>query len=113
LQSDPHLALYARLQDVNTRAKAALCAGNMEALRELTEEQQKVLKKLRKLGLSKNTELRDVLSDVQRQVDEVMVLLLESREHTLDEMGTTVQKKKQAAAYRAVERIAGHPGGRR
>jgi gas vesicle protein len=113
LQSDPHLALYARLQDVNARAKAALCAGNMEALRELTEEQQKVLKKLRKLGLSKSSELRDVLSDVRRQVDEVMGLLQESRQQTLDEMGTTVQKKRQAAAYRAVEKIARYPGGRR
>jgi polyhydroxyalkanoate synthesis regulator phasin len=113
LQSDPHLALYARLQDANVRAKEALCAGNMEALQELTQEQQKVLKKLRKLGLSKNPELRDIVSDVLRQMDEVMGLLQKNREQTLDEMGTTVQKKKQAAAYRAVEKIARHPGGRR
>lgn len=113
MQSDPHLALYTRLQEVNAGAKAALCAGNIEALQELTEEQQEVLKKLRKLGLSKNTELRDVLLDVRRQVDEVMSLLQKNREQTLDEMGTTVQKKKQAAAYRAVEKIARYPGGRR
>jgi ClpP class serine protease len=85
----------------------------MEALQELTQEQQKVMEKLSKLGLSKNPELQDILSDVLRQVDEVLGLLQKNREQTFDEMGTTVQKKRQAAAYRAVEKIARHPGGRR
>lgn len=107
MQSELHQASYDQLFDVTARLKQAVSSGDYEALPGLTTEHNMVMETLRRLGLSDNPDLLELVLDVKRQVDEAMNLMRNSRDQLSEALTSTAGKRKQVAAYRTVEDCSG------
>ncbi len=109
MQSERLLTLYARLREVNSKVRAAVCSGSMDELRALLHEHRTVAKKIRRQGISRDPALLGMVAEVRGEVVEVLEMLRQKRDQTLEAKGETAQRKKQAAAYMAIEKIARFP----
>lgn len=109
MQSKRLFELYGRLREVNSRARAAICSGSMAELEALLPEHRQIAQKIRRQGISYDPALLGIVEEVRGEVAEVLGMLHQKRDETLDKKGETAQRKKQAAAYQAIERIARFP----
>lgn len=109
MQSEMLIALYGQLREVNAKAGAAIRSGRMEELQALLPEHRLLAMKIRRQGISRDPALLGIVAEIRSEVAEVLEMLRQKREQTLEEKGETAQRKKQAAAYRAIERIARFP----
>ena len=107
MRSETHQTIYERLLTVTNNLKQALSDGDYERLQKLTAEHIAVMENLRRLGLSDNPDLLELVLDVKRQVDEVMNLMRNSRDQLSEALTATAGKRKQVAAYQTVEDCSG------
>ena len=100
-----HLAVYKKLLEVISRVKQALRNDDLDTLQDLTGQHQLIMTALYRLGMIDDPNLLEPLRIIQQEMDEIVGLMADKRDLLHEKLASIYRKKRQAAAYQAVDQF--------
>jgi hypothetical protein len=94
-----HQALYQALLDTTLQVKKALSIGDTGSLSTLAPIHRQQMADLMEYGSDRNFDVRTLVLELQRQVDDVVIELKKQKSHLTKQMRNMGKQRKLSSAY--------------